>query len=66
MSISVPDDVSIVAHDDKARFESRGGGMEPRLDAIDVSRLELPALRDGVDLGSLYELAEELAAQGVR
>jgi len=33
---------------------------------IDVPRLELPALPDGVDLGSLYELAEALAQQGVR
>ncbi|GJF10577.1 ATPase [Mycolicibacterium cyprinidarum] len=33
---------------------------------IDVPRLELPTLRDGVDLGSLYELAEALAQQGVR
>ena len=33
---------------------------------IDVSRLELPTLPDGVDLGSLYELAEALAQQGVR
>ena len=33
---------------------------------IDVARLELPALSDGVDLGSLYELAEVLAQQGVR
>jgi anion-transporting ArsA/GET3 family ATPase len=37
-----------------------------QLDDLDVSRLELPAIRDGVDLGSLYELAEALAAQGVR
>jgi anion-transporting ArsA/GET3 family ATPase len=36
------------------------------LDALDVPRLELPALSDGVDLGSLYELAEELERQGVR
>ncbi|MCH9668071.1 MAG: ArsA family ATPase [Actinomycetia bacterium] len=33
---------------------------------IDVARLELPTLPDGVDLGSLYELAEALAQQGVR
>jgi anion-transporting ArsA/GET3 family ATPase len=37
-----------------------------QLDAIDVARLELPAMRDGVDLGSLYELAEALSHQGVR
>ncbi|MED5814241.1 ArsA family ATPase [Mycolicibacterium sp. 050232] len=36
------------------------------LDALDVPRLELPALTDGVDLGSLYELAEALEQQGVR
>lgn len=36
------------------------------LDAIDIPRLELPALTDGVDLGSLYELAEALEQQGVR
>jgi hypothetical protein len=29
------------------------------------ARLELPRLIDGVDLGSLYELAEELRNQGV-
>jgi hypothetical protein len=28
--------------------------------------LELPAIADGVDLGSLYELAEALNHQGVR
>jgi anion-transporting ArsA/GET3 family ATPase len=37
-----------------------------QLDEIDVPRLELPAIPDGVDLGSLYELAEALAHQGVR
>lgn len=37
-----------------------------QLDLIEVPRLELPALADGVDLGSLYELAEALAQQGVR
>ncbi|MDH6196445.1 anion-transporting ArsA/GET3 family ATPase [Mycobacterium frederiksbergense] len=36
------------------------------LDTLDVPRLELPALTDGVDLGSLYELAEALEQQGVR
>jgi hypothetical protein len=29
------------------------------------SLLELPNLADGVDLGSLYELADALVAQGV-
>lgn len=37
-----------------------------QLDALKVSRLELPAISDGVDLGSLYELSESLAQQGVR
>lgn len=31
-----------------------------------VPRLDLPTIADGVDLGSLYELAEALAQQGVR
>ncbi|UAK35601.1 ATPase [Nocardia asteroides] len=33
---------------------------------VDISRLYLPALPDGMDLGGLYELAERLTAQGVR
>ncbi|MCW2688991.1 MAG: ATPase [Mycobacterium sp.] len=37
-----------------------------QLDDFNVPRLELPALSDGVDLGSLYELAEALGQQGVR
>jgi anion-transporting ArsA/GET3 family ATPase len=37
-----------------------------QLDEVDIPRLELPAISDGVDLGSLYELAEALAKQGVR
>jgi anion-transporting ArsA/GET3 family ATPase len=37
-----------------------------QLDALKVARLELPAISDGVDLGSLYELSESLAEQGVR
>jgi anion-transporting ArsA/GET3 family ATPase len=47
------------------RISARAESAE-QLNRIDVPRLELPALRDGVDLGSLYELAEELAQQGVR
>jgi anion-transporting ArsA/GET3 family ATPase len=47
------------------RISARTESAE-ELDAIDVARLELPALSDGVDLGSLYELAEALAQQGVR
>jgi len=45
----------------RARAES---GTE--LDRLRVPRLELPTIADGVDLGSLYELAECLAQQGVR
>jgi len=37
-----------------------------QLDALNVPRLELPSISDGVDLGSLYELSESLAQQGVR
>jgi anion-transporting ArsA/GET3 family ATPase len=37
-----------------------------QLDAVDIPRLELPAVADGVDLGSLYELADALVQQGVR
>jgi hypothetical protein len=36
------------------------------LTKVNVSRLYLPALEDGMDLGGLYELAEHLTAQGVR
>lgn len=37
-----------------------------QLDELDVARLSLPMLADGVDLGGLYELAAKLAEQGVR
>jgi anion-transporting ArsA/GET3 family ATPase len=37
-----------------------------QLDRLHVPRLELPTIADGVDLGSLYELSESLAQQGVR
>ena len=47
------------------RIKARAESAE-QLDELDVSRLELPQIPDGVDLGSLYELAEELAHQGVR
>ncbi|WP_406282583.1 P-loop NTPase [Nocardia sp. NBC_00881] len=33
---------------------------------VDVTRLYLPALAEGMDLGGLYELADHLSAQGVR
>jgi anion-transporting ArsA/GET3 family ATPase len=47
------------------RISARAESAE-QLDAVDIARLELPAIADGVDLGSLYELAEALATQGVR
>jgi anion-transporting ArsA/GET3 family ATPase len=36
------------------------------LAGVDIHRLYLPTLPDGMDLGGLYELAEQLSAQGVR
>lgn len=33
---------------------------------LDVTQLELPQISDGVDLGGIYELADQLAGQGVR
>jgi len=47
------------------RIAARSEAAE-QLDELHVSRLELPTVADGVDLGSLYELAEALAQQGVR
>jgi anion-transporting ArsA/GET3 family ATPase len=47
------------------RIGARAESAE-QLDQIKVARLELPAINDGIDLGSLYELAEALSAQGVR
>ena len=45
----------------RARAESA-----TELEDLHVPRLDLPTIADGVDLGSLYELAEVLAQQGVR
>jgi anion-transporting ArsA/GET3 family ATPase len=47
------------------RIAARAESAE-QLDEHDVARLELPQIADSVDLGSLYELAEELERQGVR
>jgi anion-transporting ArsA/GET3 family ATPase len=47
------------------RLTARAATAE-QLDELKVSRLELPTIADGVDLGSLYELSESLAQQGVR
>ncbi len=47
------------------RIQARAESAQ-QLDELDLARLELPQIADGVDLGSLYELAEALAHQGVR
>jgi anion-transporting ArsA/GET3 family ATPase len=47
------------------RMAARAATAE-QLDELKVPRLELPTIADGVDLGSLYELSESLAQQGVR
>jgi len=47
------------------RMTARAATAE-QLDELNVPRLELPTIADGVDLGSLYELSESLAQQGVR
>jgi anion-transporting ArsA/GET3 family ATPase len=47
------------------RIAARAESAE-QLDELDVPRIQLPAITDGVDLGSLYELAEALGQQGVR
>ena len=48
-----------------SRIWARAESAE-QLDQLHVARLDLPTIPDGVDLGSLYELAETLAQQGVR
>jgi len=48
-----------------SRMTARAATAE-QLDELNVPRLELPTIADGVDLGSLYELSESLAQQGVR
>lgn len=47
------------------RMAARATNAE-QLDELKVPRLELPTIADGVDLGSLYELSESFAQQGVR
>jgi anion-transporting ArsA/GET3 family ATPase len=48
-----------------SRISARSESAQ-ELQKLRVPRLELPTIADGVDLGSLYELAETLAQQGVR
>ncbi len=52
-----------IEHGSLIRARTRSASQ---LDSLDVPRLDLPAINDGVDLGSLYELAEALTEQGVR
>ncbi len=47
------------------RITARAENAE-QLEELQVPRLQLPTITDGVDLGSLYELSEVLAQQGVR
>ena len=47
------------------RITARAATAE-QLDELKVPRLQLPTIADGVDLGSLYELSESFAQQGVR
>jgi anion-transporting ArsA/GET3 family ATPase len=48
-----------------ARITARAETAD-QLDELRVPRLELATIADGIDLGSLYELSESLAQQGVR
>ena len=52
-----------IEHASRIRARAESG---EQLDQLHVPRLELPTIADGVDLGSLYELAETLAQRGVR
>jgi anion-transporting ArsA/GET3 family ATPase len=47
------------------RVHGEGAALARLAEASDLPRLELPQIMDGVDLGSLYELAETLVEQGV-
>jgi anion-transporting ArsA/GET3 family ATPase len=47
------------------RITARAEAVE-ELAQLDIPRLELPTIADGIDLGSLYELSEIFARQGVR
>jgi anion-transporting ArsA/GET3 family ATPase len=67
VTLSDPDFAGLLTEtiEHATRVRARAESAE-QLDEIKVPRLELPAINDGVDLGSLYELAEALAQQGVR
>ena len=69
VGISLPDSdfagllTETIEHASRIRARSESA---IQLERLHVPRLELPTIADGVDLGSLYELAEILAEQGVR
>ena len=69
VGISLPDSdfagllTETIEHASRIRARSESA---TQLERLHVPRLELPTIADGVDLGSLYELAEILAEQGVR
>ncbi len=55
--------LEVLEHAERAALEQQ---ERARLRALDVPVLELPRLADGIDLGTLYSLAETLTGQGVR
>ena len=67
ITLSDPDFAGLLTEtiEHASRIRARAESAE-QLDQLHVPRLELPTIADGVDLGSLYELAETLAQQGVR
>ena len=68
--LDLPEDVldGLVAEtvDHAVRVHGESAALARLTEGTDRPRLELPQLVDGVDLGSLYELAERLGEQGVR
>lgn len=67
ITVSEQDFQGLVAEavEHSARLEAQDENAAD-LAQVDISRLYLPSLTDGMDLGGLYELAEHLSAQGVR
>jgi len=51
-----------VEHSERRALEDEQRG---RIEGLDVPTFELPRLADGIDLGSLYELAAGLRDQGI-
>ena len=67
ITLSDPDFAGLLTEtiEHAGRIRARAESAE-ELEKLHVPRLDLPTVADGVDLGSLYELAEVLAQQGVR